>query len=566
MKSRFLFFYGGWLMAFLLLPLVNLSASAINKADSIVMGISQISEPQRTDSLKRIILDNLFRDPKMTFILVKEFSRSEVVQTDSAYLFLSYYWTGMIYEIFGDYDRAIENDFIALKIANSTKSEKRKAITLNNIGLVYSYQAEYYDKALNYFRQYLALAQHLQLENDIMGAYNNLAMVFTNMEMSDSAMHYAELTIRQATKLNDKRNIALANTQMAEIEKQDGNFSSWLEHSKKAESIYKSEHYLIELAALYYAMSTMFYENNKLDSALYYTNLMFNIANEYELVTYKSAALQRLAKVYHKMKQYDLAYELLEEYELLNDSLNKQDTRENLARMQTLYELDLKDRELDNFKIKSEMEKRKGHFYLFAMISLTVVALVIFYLLLLKRRKDLMLSRQKAIIHSNEKKMAALELEKSRANEAELETQLAFKTRQLTTHALSMMQKNKMMQELSETLRQISKYAHDEQKGEIRKMQSQIKRNLNVDKDWDLFKMYFEQVNKDFFARLLERFPLLSPNDLRLSSLIKLNMNIKEAASVFNVEPASVKSARYRLRKKLGLQQEDDLYEFMRNV
>lgn len=566
MKSRFLFLFGGWLMVFLLLLPVSLRASAITKADSIVIGISQLPEPQRTDSLKRIILDNLFRDPKMTFILVKEFHRSEVVQNDSTYLFLSYYWKGMIYEIFGDYNKAIENDFKALAIANSIKSEKRRAITLNNIGLVYSYQVEYYKQALEYFKKYLSLARQLHLENDIMGAYNNLAMVFTNMEMADSAAFYAELTIEQATKLDDKRHIALASTQMAKISKQRGNYAKCIEYSRKAENIYKSEHYLVELAALYYDISTMFYEDNQLDSASFYAHKMLEIADEYELTTYKSTALQRLSNIYSSQHIYDIAYEYLSAYEVLNDSLNKQDTRESLARMQTLYELDLKEKEIDNFRIKSDMEKRKEQFYLFAMISLLLVATVIIYLFMLKRKKDLLLLQQKALIHNNEKKMAALELEKSRANEAELQTQLAFRTRQLTTHALSMMQKNKMMQELSGTLKAISRYARDEQKDEMRKLQQQIKRNLNVDKDWDLFKMYFEQVNKDFFTRLLEKFPSLSPNDLRLSALIKLNMNIKEAASVFNLEPASVKSARYRLRKKLGLRQEDDLYEFMRNV
>lgn len=553
-------------MVFLLLLPVSLRASAITKADSIVIGISQLPEPQRTDSLKRIILDNLFRDPKMTFILVKEFHRSEVVQNDSTYLFLSYYWKGMIYEIFGDYNKAIENDFKALAIANSIKSEKRRAITLNNIGLVYSYQVEYYKQALEYFKKYLSLARQLHLENDIMGAYNNLAMVFTNMEMADSAAFYAELTIEQATKLDDKRHIALASTQMAKISKQRGNYAQCIEYSRKAENIYKSEHYLVELAALYYDISTMFYEDNQLDSASFYAHKMLEIADEYELTTYKSTALQRLSNIYSSQHIYDIAYEYLSAYEVLNDSLNKQDTRESLARMQTLYELDLKEKEIDNFRIKSDMEKRKEQFYLFAMISLLLVATVIIYLFMLKRKKDLLLLQQKALIHNNEKKMAALELEKSRANEAELQTQLAFRTRQLTTHALSMMQKNKMMQELSGTLKAISRYARDEQKDEMRKLQQQIKRNLNVDKDWDLFKMYFEQVNKDFFTRLLEKFPSLSPNDLRLSALIKLNMNIKEAASVFNLEPASVKSARYRLRKKLGLRQEDDLYEFMRNV
>jgi DNA-binding CsgD family transcriptional regulator len=58
----------------------------------------------------------------------------------------------------------------------------------------------------------------------------------------------------------------------------------------------------------------------------------------------------------------------------------------------------------------------------------------------------------------------------------------------------------------------------------------------------------------------------LSPTELRLCTLIKLNLNIKETASVLNIEPTSVKTARHRLRKKLKLDQGQDLAAFIRQV
>jgi len=48
--------------------------------------------------------------------------------------------------------------------------------------------------------------------------------------------------------------------------------------------------------------------------------------------------------------------------------------------------------------------------------------------------------------------------------------------------------------------------------------------------------------------------------------LIKLNMNSKEMASVLNISPNSIKSARYRLKKKLELSPEADLEGFIRNI
>lgn len=544
----------------------QLSVSGNSNTDSLFMHLAALSEKKQADTLKSIIVKNIFRDPKTTFIYVKKFSTLPEVARDSTLLCLSHYWTGMIYEIFGDYQKAIDHDFKSLEIAKKINNKKLIAITLNNIGLVYAYQKPYYHKALMYFKEYLKISQEANNETEIMGAHMNIGMQFQRMNEHDSSDHYYNKAYVLAKKLNSIHHIGLAFSLLAENEKEKGNDSLFNEYSRKAMRIYVKEGYIIDLAALYYDISAWFLKNNKTDSALYYSNAMFDIANENNLAMYKQNALLQLSDIYIKDHQFDEAYHNLKNYIEMKDTITSQETNEKLAQLQTIYEVRIKDKEIENLKITERLQARKELFYLFLIIMVVVVSAIIIYSVVLKRRKDRIVGMQKSIIHKNEKELAILELEKSKANEKELETKLEFKTRQLTTHAISMMQKNKLMQELSENMSKVSKYANDDHKDEIRKLNHQIKRSLNVDKDWDLFKLYFEQVNKDFFPKLLEKVPMLSTNDLRLSALIRLNMNIKEAASVFNVEPASVKSARYRLRKKLGIGQEEDLYDYMRRV
>ncbi len=78
--------------------------------------------------------------------------------------------------------------------------------------------------------------------------------------------------------------------------------------------------------------------------------------------------------------------------------------------------------------------------------------------------------------------------------------------------------------------------------------------------------MYFEEVNQTFFSKLREINPNTSPAEERLAALIKLKMNIKETASVLNISPSSVKMARHRLRQKLNLPQDIDLYDFIGGI
>ncbi len=546
--------------------ILQFSASGISSTDSLFMQLENLTEKEQADTLKSIIVKNIFRDPKTTFIYVNKFATLPEVARDSAMLCLSNYWLGMIYEIFGNYQKAIEYDFTSLDIAKKINNKKLIAISLNNIGLVYSYQEPYYHKALKYFKEYLKISSETNNTKEVMGAYMNIGMQFQRMKEYDSCGYYYIKAFEIAKKLESNRYIAIAYSLLAEHEKLNGNNQLFIEYSSNAMSIFKAEGYLIDLAALYLDISNNFLENNEIDSALFYTNAMYDIASEHQLSTYKQNSLRQLSEIYVEDNNYKGAYLNLLGYIKLKDSITSQETNEKLAQLQTIYEVELKDKEIENFKITERLQYRKEMFYLFLIIVVIGVSLIIIFSIVSKRRKDRILNRQKMITHEKESELTALALEKSKANEKVLETKLAYKTRQLTAHAVSMMQKNKLMHELWDSTTKVSKYVNDDQKNEIRKLQQQIKRSLNVEKDWELFKMYFEQVNKDFFANLLKKVPSLSSNDLRLSALIKLNMNIKEAASVFNVEPASVKSARYRLRKKLGLKQEDDLYEYISKI
>lgn len=111
-----------------------------------------------------------------------------------------------------------------------------------------------------------------------------------------------------------------------------------------------------------------------------------------------------------------------------------------------------------------------------------------------------------------------------------------------------------------------SKKASINDRPDFKRINQQINQSLRSHKDWDVFKLYFEDVNKNFYQKLNEINPELTTNDHRLCALIKLNMTSKEMASVLNVAPHSIKSLRYRLKKKLGLDVETDLEEFIRSL
>jgi len=78
--------------------------------------------------------------------------------------------------------------------------------------------------------------------------------------------------------------------------------------------------------------------------------------------------------------------------------------------------------------------------------------------------------------------------------------------------------------------------------------------------------LHFEQVHQHFFTRLKEACPDLSSAELKLCALIRLNLNMKESATILGISPTSVKTARYRLRKKLNLSQEESILDYLLKI
>ena len=97
---------------------------------------------------------------------------------------------------------------------------------------------------------------------------------------------------------------------------------------------------------------------------------------------------------------------------------------------------------------------------------------------------------------------------------------IEHRAKQLSSHALHMMQKSKMLQEVKENLEESVKKAQPENKPELRKIIRLIDQNMKTEKEWELFKMYFEQVNNDFYSNLNSYNTELSQTDISLCSLL----------------------------------------------
>ncbi|MEL6484998.1 MAG: hypothetical protein AAFP96_09150, partial [Bacteroidota bacterium] len=138
---------------------------------------------------------------------------------------------------------------------------------------------------------------------------------------------------------------------------------------------------------------------------------------------------------------------------------------------------------------------------------------------------------------------------------------LEFKNKELTSYTLNFVQKNQLLAALKN---QIEALESDTAGFEQRKTQLLriLRQNINLEKDWEDFKRFFQEVHLDFFHNLKDKHPELNANDLKIASLVRLNLNIKESATILGISPESAKTARYRLRKKMGLEHDTVLLDY----
>ncbi|GAB4027129.1 ligand-binding sensor domain-containing protein [Spirosoma gilvum] len=146
----------------------------------------------------------------------------------------------------------------------------------------------------------------------------------------------------------------------------------------------------------------------------------------------------------------------------------------------------------------------------------------------------------------------------------QLEQGLIQKSEELANSTMALIQKNELLIHLKEELNRAKVRAGTRLPGdEFQRITTLIDNNISSEQDWQLFETNFNKVHEQFLKQLLEKYPDLGQGDLKLAAYLRMNLSTKEIAQLLNITHRSVELKRYRLRKKLGLEGDTNLSEFM---
>lgn len=183
--------------------------------------------------------------------------------------------------------------------------------------------------------------------------------------------------------------------------------------------------------------------------------------------------------------------------------------------------------------LKAEISKQRWWLALILMIAILIILTLVLFMRNLRKNRELR------------------------------ESELKHRQARITEMGLKLTQKNELIKELEEKFEDAPKGSSAEFSEWKLALSSHLKKVANTDKDWDNLSQYFEDQYQGFYKKLKAKHPDLSNNELRLCTLARMRMSIKEMAGVLNLSVDSVKSNRYRLRKKMGLSTQTDLSDYL---
>lgn len=176
------------------------------------------------------------------------------------------------------------------------------------------------------------------------------------------------------------------------------------------------------------------------------------------------------------------------------------------------------------------------------------------YVIILMRKQKLRLDEEK------EKEIITIKNE-------QLEQSVLLKSKELATYSLIESRRNRVLEKLKEELGKL-RFGKDKclSKAQYDGLVSIIEDGETSQNDWEQFYNNFDLIHQAFFRTLSEMHPDLTPNDLRICAYLRLNMSTKELAEVMGISLKGAEAAKYRLRKKLGVDSSTPLNKYLSSI
>ena len=457
---------------------------------------------------------------------------------------------GTVYYELSNYPLAQEYLLKSLKMAETLQDDVAMARALNNLGNVH-YDLTNNQKALEYYTKSLDIKKVLGQKNTLPHGYNNIALVYSNLKKHALAIDNLSKSAEIAQELGQPRAVARAYSNLGVEYSKLNRYDEALSFFNRSIAIQTNHRDTDGLAMTHLHRGQNYLALNNFNKAKRDCEKSLTMAETSGAVMIQKEACGCLSIAYEAIGNYKSALGYNQRYMILKDSLFTSEKTKEITRNEMNYQFEKKQLKDSMAYQKREMvqqmayEKtiRKEHrrFYITLLAALVIIGFLL--ALYLRYRQSLQLKKVE--------------------NEL-LNSEIEYKKKDLTNLAIRITNNQEWAESLGNQLEVLKTSTGRKRVKELENLEAEIKNKIWVNRDSNDFYKQIDELSSAFYDKLITRFKGLSKTDIRLCSLIRLNLNTKQIATLQNINPSSVKMSRNRLRKKLNLTPEEDLTAFLR--
>jgi tetratricopeptide (TPR) repeat protein len=423
----------------------------------------------------------------------------------------------------------------------------------NNLGTLYL-QLEDYDDAQVYFERAYALFMEKGDEYNAAQSLSNISDIKSSLGYYDEAISGYLDVIRMFSISENWEDIAMAYNSISEIYFATQEYKKAEDYHKLAMNTIENQSGKFKGPISYYqvriyttAAKLLFNDKKYNESKRYAKNaLELSFANSYKKNIYENAKI--ISMIFDRDNKLDSALAYYKIYIENSEAYQKEYDVKRITQLKMQYKFDeiLKRKEIEEIQ-KQEEYKRKELFYT-GIIIISILAIVIMILLYLNQRSKTV----KGLL-----KQKNLELEAEKLNQ-----DIDYKKKELASNMMYLIEKNEFITTIARKLKEIKPSVKKDNQEVIQRIINELRKNSS-EKLWDEFEIRFKEVHSDFYDALSATFPDLTPNEIKLCAFLRLNMTTKEISAITHQSIKSINMARFRLRKKINIERDENLIVFL---